>query len=263
MWHSPSRLWGQRASPPVSKPHCGQDARRPHSRDGLCHPQQPAARCLVRPPGSSYAGQGRVAGSSNSLRMPKFASLCHRHTASAANWIFCRPATIASDARFRLQARRRCVAARARMCQFTFRAMHWIPPGPGARSLDRKIEDKNMRAPSFCPKFSCPSHFHFSGREQFDAARRERRAADLLRARERRGKHLIHRLRGLAIRFRRGRRHRGLRHWHGPADIRHRGDARRKRSELVGDARGDRPIGNSGVKMHNCLSRKEPVRQVR
>ena len=64
MWHSPSRLWGQRASrpvcarrggptrapPPVSKAHCGQDARRPHSRDGLCHSQEPA---VPRPaPGS-------------------------------------------------------------------------------------------------------------------------------------------------------------------------------------------------------------------
>ena len=30
-----------------------------------------------------------------------------------------------------------------------FRAMHLIPPGPGAGSLDRKIEDKNMKAPLF------------------------------------------------------------------------------------------------------------------
>gem|GEM_PF-485048 len=45
MWHSASSLWGNRASRPGSlrtgNRSCGQDARRPHRRDALCH--DPAA----------------------------------------------------------------------------------------------------------------------------------------------------------------------------------------------------------------------------
>ena len=58
MWHSPSRLWGQRASRPMKggvaricckpPPACGQDARRPHSQDG-CATEHPldSARLFV------------------------------------------------------------------------------------------------------------------------------------------------------------------------------------------------------------------------
>jgi len=43
-------------------------------------------------------------------------------------------------------------------------------PRTGAGSLDRKIEDKNMKDPSFWPKVSCPSHCHFSGPHQGDSS---------------------------------------------------------------------------------------------